>query len=127
MGKRQLVALGICTFAVYSGIGGLVGLMPVYLARLGADSGITGLFLACAYLALALSNVVAGRISGRFQRRKLPLIVGGAAAALIAWLMSRAATVGQLWLLMACLWFAIGMPMTMANILIGLSSEAAHR
>jgi MFS family permease len=127
MGKRQLIALSICTFAVYSGIGGLVGLMPVYLARLGADPGITGLFLACAYLALALSNVVAGRFSERFRRRKLPLIVGGVAAVPIVWLMSRATGVGQLGLLMACLWFAIGVPMTMANILIGLSSEATHR
>ena len=115
MGKRQLIALGICTMAVYSGIGGLVGLMPVYLARLGADSGITGLFLACAYLALALSNVVAGRLSARFQRRRFTLIVGGASAAPIVWLMSRATTVGQLWILMACLWFAIGVPMALAT------------
>jgi len=41
--------------------------------------------------------------------------------------MSRATTVGPLWLLLACLWFAIGVPMTMVTILTGLFAEAAQR
>ncbi len=96
MGKRQLAVLCVCTMAIYSSIGGLVGLMPVYLTRLGVDASIIGLFLASAYLALALSNVVAGRVSDHFQRRRPFLIIGGLLASPLAWLMSRAATVGQL-------------------------------
>lgn len=127
MGKRQLAVLCVCTMAIYSSIGGLVGLMPVYLTRLGVDASIIGLFLASAYLALALSNVVAGRVSDHFQRRRPFLIIGGLLASPLAWLMSQAATVGQLWALMAGLWFAIGIPMTLANILVGLSSTASQR
>jgi MFS family permease len=127
MGKQQATALCVCTVVIYCGISGLVGLMPVYLTRLGADATVTGLFLASAYLALALSNVVAGRVSDRFQRRKLLLILGGVLAAPLAWLMSRATTVGPLWALMASLWFVIGVPMTMANILTGLSSASEER
>ena len=127
MKKRQLGALGICTIAIYAAIGGLVGLLPVYLRRLGADESIIGLFLASAYLALALSNVVAGWLAEHFRRRKVFLIVGGAMATPLVWLMSRATTVGALWALMAALWFVIGIPMTMSSILIGLGAVATSR
>jgi len=69
MRKQQLIALCFCNVIIYSGIAGLVGLMPVYLTQLGADTTVTGFFLAFAYLALALSNIVGGRLSDRFQRR----------------------------------------------------------
>jgi MFS family permease len=127
MSRKVLLALCLCNVVIYVGIGGLVGLMPVYLTRLGADATITGLFLASAYLSLALSNIAAGRLSDRFQRRKVFLILGGTMAAPVAGLMSQATSVGPLWLLMACLWFAIGIPMAMVNILTGLCSDAANR
>jgi len=90
MGKRQLAALCLCT------VGGLVGLLPVYLTRLGADASRIGAFLASAYLASALSNVVAGRVSNRSQHRRRFLILGGLLVAPLAWLMSQATTVGTL-------------------------------
>jgi MFS transporter, DHA1 family, multidrug resistance protein len=127
MRKQQQIALCVCNFVIYSGIGGLVGLMPVYLSRLGADATVTGFFLAFAYLSLALSNIVGGRLSDRFQRRKGFLIRGGVLAFPITWLMSQTTSIGLLFLLMACLWFLIGIPMTLVNIMTGLFSEAANR
>src|SRR5512133_1942009 len=127
MSKRQTLTLGICNVVIFYGIGGLVGLMPIYLERLGASSTVTGFFLALVYLSLALSNIGTGWLSGRIERRKLLLISGGVLAAPLAWLMSRATTVGQLQILMVFLWFVTGLSMTMVNILAGRSVEAAHR
>jgi DHA1 family multidrug resistance protein-like MFS transporter len=127
MNKKQWLALCVCNIIIYAGIGGLVGLMPIYLTRLGADATITGFFLAVIYLSLALSNVISGQLSNRFQRRKGLLILGGVLAAPISWLMSQASSIGPLLILMAGLWFVIGIPMTMVNILAGLFSEAAVR
>lgn len=127
MNKKQLIPLCVCNVVIYAGISGLVGLMPVYLTRLGADSTITGLFLAFVYLSLALSNIVGGQASERIQNRRSFLFLGGLVATPIAWFMSQATTVGLLLLLMVCLWFIIGIPMSMINILTGLFSEAAHR
>src|SRR5947208_4159206 len=127
MSRQQVLALGVCNVVANAGLGGLVGLLPVHLARLGADATVTGLVLACAYVSLALSNLVGGWLSDRVQRRTVFVILGGGAAVPLAWLMSRATTVGPLWLLLACLWFAIGVPMTMVTILTGLFAEAAQR
>jgi MFS family permease len=94
---------------------------------MGASSTVTGYFLATVYLSLALSNITAGWLSGRFRRRKLFLILGGALAVPAAWLMSQAKTVGGILALMGCLWFVTGISMVMVNILMGLSAEADHR
>ena len=127
MSKRQIIALCICNIVIYSGISGLVGLMPIYLEQLGADATVTGFFLAFVYLSLALSNITGGWLSGWLQRRKTLLILGGLLAVPIAWLMSQTSAVGPLLLLMVGLWFTTGISMTMVTILTGLSSEATHR
>jgi MFS family permease len=125
--KQQVLALCVCTILVYAGIGAVIGLLPVHLTRLGADAATIGALLASAYLALALSNAVAGRLAARWQRRRALLILGGALAAPAALLLSRADSVGQVWALLAALWFALGIPMTMASILVGLFAPASQR
>jgi len=127
MEKRQVLALCVCTVVVYAGIGGLIGLMPVHLTRLGADPTATGAVLACAYLALALSNVVAGPLTDRFRHPRALLILGGALATPLIWLLRRADTVVQVGLVLAGVWCAIGLPMTVARILIGQAADAAHQ
>jgi MFS family permease len=127
MSKRQLFALCACNFIIYTGLAALVALMPVYLTRLGADSGVTGFFLAFAYLALAVSNVIMGRLSDRLQRRKSLLVLAGALSVPVTWLMSQAASVLPLLLLMVATFFLMGTVLMMVNILIGLFSEAGRR
>src|SRR4051812_24724931 len=95
MEKRQVLALCVCTVVVYAGIGGLIGLMPVHLARLGADPTATGAVLACAYLTLALSNVATGPLTERFRHPRALLILGGALAVPLIWLLRWADTVAQ--------------------------------
>jgi SET family sugar efflux transporter-like MFS transporter len=127
MDKKQLALLGICNFVLLTIGGGLTGLLPVYLTRLGAGPKVTGLFLAFAFLALALSNLVGGRLSDYLQRRKPLLIVGGLLSMPITLLMSQATTVFQLTVLTGLLWLVGGLAGTMVNVLAGLHSEAGAR
>jgi MFS family permease len=127
MSKKLLVLLGICNFALLTVGGGLTGLLPVYLTRLGADPTTTGLFLAFAFFALALSNIAGGRLSDYLQRRKLLLIAGGLLSVPIILLMSQATTVLQLTILTGLLWLAGGMAGAMVNVLAGLHSAEGER
>lgn len=127
MNKRQRIPLCLCNVAIYFGISGMVGLMPIYLTQLGAGSAAAGFFLAFAYFSLAVSNVVGGRLADHLQRRKALLIVSGALAVPIAWIISEVTALVPLLLLTGCLWFMTGIAMTMATIMVGLSAPKHGR
>ena len=127
MSARQVGALCLCNVTIYAGIAAFVGVMPVYLTKLNAGSTITGFFLAFAYLCLALSAVIAGHLSDRLGRRKGVLLLSGACAAPLAWLMGATTTVVPLLVLTGCLWFVTGTALTMVTILAGLCAPAAKR
>jgi MFS family permease len=127
MTRKQLVTLFIVNIIPPSIGTAFLGLLPVHLDRLGADPATTGNYLAVAFLSLAISTIIAGRISDWLQRRKELLIAGGLLAIPCAWLMSEATTITELMILMAVLWFAGGMVATMVNILAGLYAEEHER
>jgi MFS family permease len=116
-----------CNVAIYAGIGGLVGLMPVYLLRFGAGAAEAGLFLAVAYACLAASNVGGGWLCRRVGRPKALLVGGGLVAAPLALAVGRAASFGAAMAAMAGLWLAVGVAMTTASILTGLGAESGRR
>ena len=127
MSNKQLAALFVCSFIPYAIGSGLLGLLAVYATRLGADPAQTGLFLAFAFLALAISTVITGRFADRFQRRKELLIACGALAVPLTGLMAGATSVAQLTILTAVLWFVAGIILVMVNILAGLFAEEGER
>ncbi len=127
MRTKQLFALSVCNFAIFTVGNSLTGLMPVYLARLGADATVTGAYMAVVFLSMAISTVVGGRLSDYLQRRKVLLILSGALAAPTIWLMSGTSAILPLMILNAFLWFAGGVVVTMVNILAGLFSEEGSR
>ena len=127
MAKKQLIALFICNLAVFSVGGGLVPLLPIYAGRLGADSILTGYYLAFAFLALAISAVFAGWLSNRLQRRKSMLIVGGLVMIPTVWLMGQVTTFVGLTVLTALLWFLAGITTTIVSILVGLFVDDSER
>jgi hypothetical protein len=92
--RQQSVALGACNLAISAGISGLVGLMPLYLARFGAGAAESGLFLAFAYACLAASNVAGGWACRRVPWPKALLVGGGLLASPLAWVVGRAASFG---------------------------------
>jgi MFS family permease len=127
LAKKQLIALFMCSLVSYTVGGGLVPLLPIYATHLGADSVLTGYYLAFAFLALAISSVFAGWLSDRLQRRKLLLIIAGIFMIPTVWLMGQVTTIIALTLLTALLWFLAGFVITMVSILTGLFVEGRER
>lgn len=127
MTRKQMTALGICYFVVFTGLAAVVGTMPVYLTLLGQESTLIGFFLAAGYVALAVSTVAAGRLSDLLQRRKPLLILGGALCAPFAWMLGQTTNVILLMLMIVGLLFMMGLVTTMVSTLTGLFSDAANR
>src|SRR5258708_1926663 len=127
MSNKQLIALSLSYAVIFSGVSSLVALMPIYLTKLGAESTLTGFFLAFAFLSLSLSNIVGGWLSDHFQSRKNLLILGGTLAAPISVIISQVTNVSLLMILMGGLFFTMGITMTMTNILAGLFADEGKR
>lgn len=127
MGKKQLIALFLCSLVPWIVGNGLVPLLPVYAAQLGANSTVAGLYLALSYLAIALGAISAGWVSAGRYRRKIPLIAAGVAGVPLAWLMGRVNSVWELTILTALLWFCGGMGLALIGILTGLSAGEQER
>src|SRR5258708_36182393 len=77
MTKKQLGVLFVCGFVGWVIGNGLFALLPIYAARLGANSAAIGNYMAAAFLALTVGTIGAGWLSDRFQRRKVFIIVAG--------------------------------------------------
>jgi len=127
MSRKQLVALFLCSIVPWTVGNGLVPLLPVYAASLGAAPALSGLYLAFCYLALALGAFSAGWVSDRLGRRKLPLIVAGVISIPLTWGMGRAANVWQLTALTSALWFWGGLGFALINFLAGLLAGKDER
>lgn len=127
MSKKQLVALFLCSLVPWMVGNGLIPLLPVYAVQLGADSTVAGLYLAFAYLAIALGAISAGWVSGSRFRRKLPLIVASLASVPVAWMMGQVHSVWALTILTALLWFCGGLGLALIGILTGMSAGENER
>jgi predicted MFS family arabinose efflux permease len=121
-GVARRLALCACNAALYAGISGLIGLMPVYLGRAGLDPSRTGLWLALLYVCLATGTVGGGTLCHRFRRRQLLLIASGALAAPVTWAIARGPSVTASLVLLGGVWFATGVALTTISVLTGLSA-----
>lgn len=126
-GKKQILALFVCSLVAWTAGGGLVPLLPVYATQLGADPAAAGYYLAFSYFALAVGAVAAGWLSDRLRHRKMPLIVAGLAGVPIAWLTGRVGNIWGLSVLTAMLWFSAGLVLALIGILTGLSAGEDER
>jgi MFS family permease len=127
MSRRQLAALFTCNVIVWTVGYGLIPLLPVLAAEVGATPVLTGYYLSFSYLALTLGTLAAGWLSDRLRRRKPLLILGGVVMIPTIYMMGRATNVWQLALLTATVWFCAGLELTSAGILAGLLANEAER
>ncbi len=127
MTRQQIVALFMCSLVVWVEGNGLLPILPVYAKRLHADSASIGYYLAAIYAALASGTVVAGWISDKLHRRRIPLILTSIIAIPLLWLMSQATNIVELAALTAPIWFIGGLTFTFTSILTGIFSEEAKR
>ena len=127
MGKKQLVALFICSLVIWILGNGLLPLLPVCAKQLGAKSAATGYYMSFTYFAIAASAVTAGWLSDKFQRRKILLILVGVLAIPSTLLLGQVPSFGHLIVLTAVLWFLGGMGLTLVSILAGMCAKKSER
>ena len=127
MPKRQFAVLLLCNFIAFYFGSSVVTLMPIYTDELGADSAQSGWMMAVAFVFLAVSTIVTGRLSDRIQRRKGLFLVGAILTVPSVWLMGQAATLEQLTVFMMISWFVGGAVITCINILAGLFAPEGQR
>lgn len=125
--RMQLASLFICSLVTWSVGNGLIPLLPLYAAKLGADAAVAGYYLGFAYLALTLGALVAGLVSSRFRLQKLPLIVICFISIPAAWLMGQTGTVIALTTVTAMLFFCGAASLVLIGILTGLSAGKHER
>jgi MFS family permease len=127
MGRKQLGLLFCCSLVLWTVDNGSLPLLPVNASRLGASPTVTGFYLSFTYLALTAGTLGAGWLSDRLQSRKTLMAAAGLAAVPVTWLAGQARDVWQLALLTAALYLLLGVALTLANILAGLSAGSAVR
>jgi MFS family permease len=124
---RQLIALSICTLISMTGGNIVVGLLPVYITRLGGDAAATGAFFSFTFLNLTLGSFAAGWLAERFQKRKLLLILAGIPGIIGPLLMSQTADITLLALINGLSAFFGGMGIALINTLVGLFAPDTER
>jgi MFS family permease len=127
MNKRQFVALSLASVVPYAVGAGVLPLLSVYAAQLGAPPAITGYYLAFAYLAVTVGTLFCGWVSDRFGRRRALLAIAGALGIPATFAMGR---VGGLWALTlstAAVWFLGGTGMALTSILAGIFAGEDER
>jgi MFS family permease len=127
MPKRQLAILLFISFMAFFFGSSLVTLVPVFAGELGADSAQSGWIMAFAFFWMAVSTIIAGRLSDRLGRRKELLLAGTILTLPTTWLMGQATTPTQLTLFMVMGWFVAGFVVTSLNILVGLFAPEGER
>jgi MFS family permease len=127
MRTRQLSLLFVCSLVGAIFANGLMPLLPVYAARLGADAGVTGYYLAFCFLTLAVGAITAGWLSDKFQHRKLMLILVPIGIMPAVWMMGRTTQLWHLVTLTATVWLLGGMGLVLLSILASLSVDKEAR
>jgi MFS family permease len=127
MNKKQLAILCTCSTVSWSIGNGVLPLLPIYATQLGATPLIAGFYLSFCYLAIASGAILAGWLSNRLQRYKMPLIAIDIAALVPIYWMGRVSSVGSLALLTAILWLLGGVKLALVSILGGLLADEAER
>lgn len=127
MSRRQLFALFACNLIFFTNGNALMSLLPVYVTDLGGDPSSVGYYLALAFFAAGAGTVATGWLSDRLGRRRLLLLVSGAAIVPLTWLMGQVSDITSLTLFTMANWFASGMLLTAINIIAGLSAPESER
>jgi MFS family permease len=93
----------------------------------GASQSASGLFLAFAFLCLALGNMSPAALPKDFRHRRLLLVACGVLEIVLAWLAGRVANVLQLAIATGAGWFLAGIIFSQGTTLVGLAAGPEDR
>jgi MFS family permease len=127
MKKKKILALFLGNLVLWTIGYGIMPLLPVQAAGLGASQTMAGACLSLAYLATAAGAVSAGWLSGRFRGRRIPAQVAGLAIIPALWLMGQAATLWSLTVALTMSFFCAGLVLAANSITAGLCANESER
>jgi MFS family permease len=127
MSRKQLTLLLILNFGPFAVGNSLLSLMPIYTKQLGADSAITGFYLASAFGALALGTFSSGWLSAHLGRQKYLIASAAAVSVPATFLMGQAETLVVLAIFTLIVWFMSGIQLSLVTILVGMNAGKSQR
>ena len=126
-GRRYLVGPFLCGCACWILANGTVTLLPLFAMERGASPSGGGLFLAFAYLCLALGTGTGAVLPRSFHHRRALIIGCGMLASILSLLVSRTTGLVGFAAASGASWFLAGSVATQATILVGLAAPAGER
>jgi len=127
MRRKYLAGPLICTFAVWTYGNGTMPILPLYAMERGASSSSGGLFLAFAFLCLALGTAATGLLPKSFANRKWLIVASGLLMVGFTWLMSTTTTLLPFAGATGLNWFLAGVVFSQAATLTGLAADSTDR
>jgi len=127
MNTLMLFGLVVCDCVIFTVGNGTTPLLPIYAKVLGASSATEGIYVALAYLCLAIGTVIGGRLSDRLQSRRSLLVLAGALLVPLQALMGLTRNVFQLIATTGLLWLAAGVTLATVGAIAGREADAAQR
>lgn len=127
MNRRQFFILFLCNLIPWWVGAGLVSLLPLYAAQLGASPAVVGNYLSFIFLALAGGTMVGGWLAARVRGFRQLLMTLAAISGTAILLIGHVAMIWQLILLSVAAWFASGITLALVMILVGAQAEENKR
>lgn len=127
MRRKYLVGPFLSTFTGWTLGGGTLPILPLYAMERGASESMSGLFLAFAFLCLAVGTMAAGLLPKDFHNRKWLIAASGLLMVGLTWLTGYTTTLMQLAGTIGLTWFLAGIVFSQAATLTGLSADPADR
>lgn len=127
MDKRQLIPICICFGLMVFAATITIGVMPVYVVRLGADAASTGLFLAFNFFGVTVGNILGGWLSDRTGQRKRLTLISYLLWIPSALLITQATTVAGVALTAGLMWLPGGIALSAMNSILALSADEKER
>ena len=127
MSRAQLLAICLCIGIVFFEATIYLGVMPVYVVRLGGDSATTGAFLAFQFLIASVGNLAAGWLSDRFGDRKRMIVISLLLTIPASLLITQATTVTEVILTTGLRALPAAFTFSALNILAGVVAAPSER
>lgn len=127
MDRKQLIAICVIFGMILFNATIAIGVMPVYVVRLGADPATTGLYLAFNFLCVTLGNIVGGWLTDHIGQRKRIILIGLFLWIPVPLLMTQAITITAVIFITGVMWLPGGMAIASLNSIIGLSAGEDER
>jgi MFS family permease len=127
MRRKYLLGPFLCFLATWTCGNGLLPLLPLYAMERGASQAASGLFLAFAYLCIALGTMAAGTLPRTFRHRRLLLVACGIPQLPLVWLGGHVANALQLAIVTGVSWFLGGVIQSQAATIVGLAAKPEDR